>query len=123
MSRSGRAAWHRASPLPGQLATGRLRKPDMNKLEAAWAQVLEARRANGELAWWAFEGIKLKLADSTFYTPDFAVMGIGSEMEFHEVKGFWRDDARVKIKVAAGLFPFRFLAIRRAKQVWQVEEI
>ena len=118
---SGR--WVRVSPLPRQRATGRLRKSDMNRLEAAYAQVLEARRANGELAWWAFEGIKLKLADSTFYTPDFAVMGVGGEMEFHEVKGFWRDDARVKIKVAAGLFPFRFLAIRRVKQVWQVEVI
>jgi hypothetical protein len=121
MSRSG--PWRRAPQLPRQLATGRLRKPDMNGLEAAWAQVLEARRGRGELAWWVFEGIKLKLADSTFYTPDFAVMGIGSEMEFHEVKGFWRDDARVKIKVAAGLFPFRFLAVRRVKQAWQVEEI
>jgi hypothetical protein len=30
----------------------------------------------------------------------------------HEVKGFWQDDARAKIKIAADLYPMRFVAIR-----------
>ena len=34
------------------------------------------------------------------------------QMEMHEVKGFWQDDARVKIKVAAQMYPFRFLAAK-----------
>ena len=42
-------------------------------------------------------------------------------MEMHEVKGFWRDDARVKIKVAADIYPFRFLAIKKAKDGWEKE--
>ena len=33
-------------------------------------------------------------------------------IECHEVKGFWQDDARAKIKVAADMYPFRFLAVR-----------
>ena len=32
-------------------------------------------------------------------------------IECHEVKGFWHDDARAKIKIAADLYPFRFLAV------------
>jgi hypothetical protein len=34
------------------------------------------------------------------------------ELELHEVKGFWQDDARVKIKIAADLYPMRFIAVR-----------
>ena len=34
-------------------------------------------------------------------------------MEMHEVKGYWMDDARAKIKIAAELYPFRFFAIKK----------
>lgn len=51
-------------------------------------------------------------AYKTFYTPDFAVMTANGTMEMHEVKGFWQDDARVKIKVAAESYPFRFVAVK-----------
>ena len=37
-------------------------------------------------------------------------------------KGFWEDDARVKIKVAAEVFPFRFVAITRSKDGWKEED-
>jgi hypothetical protein len=90
------------------------RKPgEMNKLECQYAEHLEARRIGGEILWWSFEAMKLKLAPSTFYTPDFIVMLANGEIEAHESKGHWEDDARVKIKVAAEKFPFRFVAARR----------
>ena len=28
------------------------------------------------------------------------------------MKGFWQDDARAKIKIAADLYPVRFVAVR-----------
>jgi len=93
-------------------ALGRLKTGTMNKTEAAYAAMLDARRHAGEVAWFKFEGIKLRLADNTFYTPDFAVMLADGALEMHEVKGFWQDDARVKIKIAADLYPMRFVAIR-----------
>ena len=68
------------------------------------------RQIAGEIAWYKFEGIKFRLADNTFYTPDYAVMLADGTMEIHEVKGYWEDDARVKIKVAAETYPFRFIA-------------
>ncbi len=84
----------------------------MNKTEQSYATTLEQKKWAGEVAWYRFEGVKLRLADNTFYTPDFAVMLANGEMEMHEVKGYWVDDARVKIKIAAEMYPFRFIAIK-----------
>lgn len=107
-------------------ALGRLKTGAMNKTEAAYAVTLEGRKAAGEVAWYKFEGLKFRLADNTFYTPDFAVMLAGGELEAHEVKGFWQDDARAKIKIAADMYPLRFVAISaRTKKDgggWKVEE-
>ncbi len=82
-------------------ALGRLKAGAMNKTEAAYAAHLEWLKQAGDVVWFRFEGVKLRLADSTFYTPDFAVMAVDGVLEMHEVKGFWEDDARVKVKVAA----------------------
>ena len=93
------------------LALGRLKTGEMNKTEAAYDQHLEGRKQAGEIVWHKFEAVKLRLADNTFYSPDFCVLARDHVLEMHDVKGFWRDDARVKIKVAASLYPFRFVAV------------
>src|SRR5690349_6901766 len=93
-------------------ALGRLKTGQMNKTEAAYGQHLELLKRAGEVLWYRFEGFKLRLADNTFYTPDYAVMAASGQLECHEVKGFWQDDARVKIKVAAEQYPLRFGAIK-----------
>lgn len=109
-----------------RFALGRLKTGQMNKTEARYAAHLALLQHAGEVLWWRFEGIKLRLADNTFYTPDFAVLASDAVMEIHEVKGFWEDDARVKIKVAADQYPFRFKAFK-AEQIkrgggWVSEE-
>ena len=99
------------------------RKPGvMNSLESKYALHLEAKRIAGEIFAYAFESITLKLAEGCRYTPDFLVINREMECEFHEVKGFWVDDARVKIKVAASKFPFRFVGVQYKKKEWQFEE-
>ena len=95
------------------LALGRLKTGEMNKGEREYADHLEREKAAGRVLWWKFEGVKLRLADNTFYTPDFVVLAADRVLEMHELKGFWRDDARAKIKIAAELYPFRFKAYRR----------
>ena len=98
-------------------ALGRLKAGQMNKTEAAYAAHLALLQSAGEILWHRFEGVKLRLADNTFYTPDFAVMAADGVIEMHEVKGFWQDDARAKIKIAADQYPFRFIAFKvRAKK-------
>lgn len=70
------------------------------------------------------QNITLKLGDDCRYTPDFWEVGSGATFTFFEVKGFWRDDARVKIKVAARLFPWaKFVAVQRNKTCWDFETI
>ncbi len=102
-------------------ALGRLRAGEMNKTEQAYALTLEARRQAGHLAWYKFEGMKFRLADATFYTPDFMVLLASGELQAHEIKGFWTDDARVKIKVAAATHPVAFVAIQRKSGDWVYE--
>jgi len=107
-------------------ALGRLKSGEMNATEKAYSAFLEAKQQTGLVGWFKFEGLKLRLADNTFYTPDFAVMAADGVLECHEVKGFWTDDARVKIKVAASMYPFRFKAVKKqpAKRGggWDIEE-
>ena len=106
-------------------ALGRMKTGAMNKTEAAYERDLRDAQALGDIKWYLFEGVKLRLADNCFYTPDFIVLASDDVLECHEVKGFWTDDARVKIKVAAQRFPFRFKAVQaEAKKRgggWKVE--
>lgn len=93
-------------------ALGRLKVGAMNKTETSYGAHLESQKQAGLVAWYKFEGIKFRLADNTFYTPDYAVMLTNGQLQAHEVKGHWEDDARVKIKVAADMYPIEFIAIR-----------
>lgn len=109
-------------------ALGRMAKGKMNKTEEAYNAHLELRRIAGEVLWYHFEPLKLHLAPNTSYTPDFLVQLASGHLEIHETKGFWTDDARVKIKVAASMFPvFKFVAIKMVKvkgaaPSWSTEE-
>lgn len=96
----------------------------MNKTEQSYATgTLDVLKLAGEIAAYWFESVKLRLADRTFYTPDFLVQLADGTLEFHEVKGFWEDDARVKVKVAAEQYPlFRFIAVTKRKKEWVREE-
>lgn len=112
-------------------ALGRMKSGQMNKTEAAYAQHLDLLKRAGEIAYYSFDSINLRLADKTFYKPDFLVMKSDGQLEIHEVKGakgVFTDDAKVKVKVAASKFPFRFLVCypkgsrRGMVQSWEIEE-
>ena len=96
--------------------------PDgMNKTERRYAQTLEL---DDRVTTWRFEPLKFRLAAGCFYTPDFEVVTADGLLQYHEVKGFWRDDARVKIKVAARLFRDRkFIAVQWKAKRWVFEVI
>ncbi|MCX4154975.1 MULTISPECIES: DUF1064 domain-containing protein [Paraburkholderia] len=94
---------------------GRMGGGKMNKSEAAYAAHLDALKSVGQILWYRFEGMKFRLADNTFYTPDFAVIVASGALELHEFKGFMEEDANVKIKTAATQYPFVFRLVRKAK--------
>lgn len=111
------------------LALGRMKAGERNKLEAAYEQHLESRKQAGEVIWYKFEGIKLKLADGCTYCPDFAVLLANGEIEMHEVKGakaIFQCDAKAKIKIASEMYPFRFIAIfpipKKSGGGWEIME-
>lgn len=103
-------------------ALGRLPSGAMNKTEKRYADLLELRKRAGEILWYEFEPMNLRLADKCFYRVDFMVMLSSGELEVHEVKGFWTDDALVKIKVAASKFPFKFIAVQLIKSKWEIRQ-
>lgn len=103
-------------PLARDLPRARGRHPAktrdrMNKTEAAYAAVLDQRRAAGHVAAWWFEFLTLRLADATHYRPDFLVLLPDGSLELHEVKGrkgdtfFATEDGWLRLKVAADVSP------------------
>ena len=121
-------------------ARGRVRKRrgEMNATEARFAAELQTRQSVGEIVWFAFECVTFRLADKTTYTPDFLVLYATLELWAIDVKGttktkggkykpFSEEDARIKIKLAAELFPLRFgVAYQLPKSVggaWKIDEV
>jgi hypothetical protein len=121
---AGPAPFHMPANQAGHFALGRLPAGTMNKTEAAYDAHLWQQHSVGAVLWHKFEGIKLRLADNTFLTVDFAVLPKSGVLEMHECKGGWfQDDAKVKVKVAASIYPFRFIVVRKAKGGgWEREE-
>lgn len=108
-------------------AHGKHKPGVMNGTEALYAATLETRKlAGNDILWYAFEAITLKLATDSRYTPDFLVLRFDGQLECHEVKGHWQEAAKVRIKVAADKFPFRFLSIiklpKKAGGGWETKE-
>jgi hypothetical protein len=98
---------------------GRAKDPDgMNKLERDYARRLELLKQRGDVLWFGFEKVKFRLAVKTFYDADFLVLLPSGRWEVHEVKGFMRDDAAVKLKVVAEHLPMRVVLVTRARGNW-----
>lgn len=96
----------------------------MNKTEAEYATILEARLRVNQIESYAYEKVTLKLANDCRITPDFLVINALGEVEFHEVKGgLIREDAAVKLKVAASSFPFRFMLAQKKGKNWTITEV
>lgn len=110
------------NPQKNYQALGRLKSGVMNKMEKKYSQHLDALKYSGEILEWYWDKLNLRLADGCFYKPDFMVLKSDNSLEIHETKGFWTDDALVKIKVAADIFPFRFIAIQLKNGEWEVKE-
>lgn len=103
----------------------------MNKTEEAYAAELQCLVLAKQVRSWRFESVKLRLADRTWLTPDFEVIMADGTIEFHEVKAMTkmgktliRDDAAVKIKVAAEEYKeFAFKLCAKGKSGWSIKVV
>lgn len=105
--------------LPAIQATGIVRESRMNKTERRFAQELALQAKAGEIAWWAYEPVNLRLGVNCYYRIDFMVMKSDGRLIAYEVKGKWEDDALVKIRTAAEKFPWPFIAVRWVNGAWE----
>lgn len=106
--------------------------PALNKTEAAWQAELAHRYPDRPAR---AQAVTLLLGNGVRYTPDFFLDpviadrgGDGPPLKARafEVKGFMRDDAAVKLKVAASLHPWIefFLVSRKGRaHPWRIQEI
>ena len=104
----------------------------MNKGESLYADYLDTRKLAGEIVAWWFEGMTFRLAEHDRYTPDFTVIDVAGQVRLYDVKGrkgetyYAREDSAVKIRSAAGMFPyFRFVIVWPAPGggAWRSKEI
>lgn len=108
----------------GRSLTQRKQTGEMNGYERDRAAELAAMLGRGEIGFYAFEHLKLRLADDTYYTPDFMVVYPDGRTVIEDVKGSHQEDAaRVKMKVAATMFPWEFHVLSRKRKTdpWTVE--
>ncbi|SEN75234.1 hypothetical protein [Nitrosomonas marina] len=97
-------------------ALGRMKAGKMNKTEREYSQYLDALIACGDVLWWKFDAVNLRLADNLHYRVDFLVMLANGSLEGHEVKGGHAfDDSIVKLKMANELYPWPFYLVKKKK--------
>ena len=119
-----RVACKLPGPLPGtKTHKKRLRQgvDTLNKWESEYLGIL---RCNPNLTPMP-HAIKLQLASGCWYSPDIIVWDdLVRSLTAFEVKGFARDDAIVKLKVAARAYPFiTFMLVWKEKGLWQQQQI
>lgn len=103
----------------GRGPTEKQKRGKMNKTEAEFALRLEAMKRNGEIVSFAYEAVKIKIGDGCWYVPDFFVVRKDKKPLFIEIKGFMRDDARVKFIAAGTIHKWAdFEMYRKAKKEW-----
>lgn len=112
-------------------AKGEPKRRGPNKWESEFAAILEDVKRLGKMAklfsagyvtidWWGYEPLRLKLADGTYYTPDFVARSKAGDVIVFEVKGFLREAARVRFNVAKRLYPWmKFIMIRKVSGQWE----
>ena len=115
-----------AVPVPEKIIAHPPPKQRMNKTEARYAQeMLEPAKRAGHILRYRFEATKLRLADNTWYSPDFIVTERDNTLSIHEVKGgFVREDAWIKLKVIAEMYPeYAGLKCQWVKGKWTISYV
>lgn len=122
-------AAHAVTASKAERPTMRQNRSGPNKTEAAFLHFLHAQPG---IRHQMREGITLKLGNGVRYTPDYTAEETDEShtvrFACYEVKGFMRDDAAAKLKIAASLFPlFRFYLVKQKRKKdgggWSIEVV
>lgn len=108
--------------MPPEKPTKRTPKTQEERLNKTETEFLERLRDGryGKMRHIGIQSITLQLGFDCRYTPDFWTRMLGGDFRLWEVKGFMRDDARVKLYTAARVFPFwTFVLVEKVNGVWR----
>lgn len=90
-----------------------------SKWEHEYAKRLDLLKAAGVLDAWAYEPTSFLIGVGARYKPDFLLLFADNHDEWHEVKGYRREAAMVRIKAAALAYPAeRFVLVTKIKGEW-----
>ena len=99
-----------------------------NKWESSYARlILEPRRLAGLIKWYGFEASSWRIAEASDgakgakYCPDFTVIRDDGSVYFVEVKGHWKEAARLRVKVFVNEYPFELHIVRWVGGKWQTD--
>ena len=98
----------RAASTRGNHSASSLRPwhPYRSKWELEYAQYLDVLKATNKIWDWHYEPESLEIGVGAKYTPDFKVwITFGGRVEYREVKGYKREAAMVRLRVAAARYP------------------
>lgn len=106
---------------PGTTTTRRQPKPwapYASKWEASYAAHLAYLVQLGQVASWAYEPDTIVCAGGTKYTPDFRVAFPGRREEYHEVKGYFRPQDKVRVREALAVSLLPVVLVTRKAGAW-----
>lgn len=112
-------------------ATGRLPVPKgMNKTEESYSHRLTELCMAGDVIWFGFEALKVRIGRNCWLTPDFLVMYLDRHLELHDTKGrkgktyYAEDDAIVKARAVGADFPIPiYFVFRERNGEWAKREM
>jgi hypothetical protein len=102
----------------------------MNKSETLFSEDLDCMQTRREIWEWAFEPEKFRMADRTWWKPDFRVTLLSGQNLFVEVKVarkdgsiLWTDDGAVKAKTVPEIHPYAFFLAIRHHRHWKITRL
>ncbi len=117
----GDPATAKVVPAPDGPSIRQRQGPQLNKTEAAFSAHIRALFPSSLIF---DQAVTLVLANGLRYTPDVFFPGTGVRPAFYEVKGFMRDDAAAKLKMAAEVHRWAdfFLVSRKGRaSPWRIQ--
>lgn len=102
----------------------KLKNQDSKLENDFYVSYIVPRLHSGEIVKCLSPGMQFYLAKSTTYKPDFVCLMSDGSLRIFETKGFFREDAIVKLKVSAEIFSFfQFFLVTKKGKTFILKEI
>ncbi len=104
-------------PMFGKITHGNWGIYKGNNMRSSW-EIIYAKWLDKQKIKWVYESITFDLGNTT-YTPDFY---LPERNKYIEVKGYWREDAKIKFKLFKKLYPKITILIIGKKDIKRINK-